>query len=54
MIERAKSVVQGTGVYSEPEAYTDHQFDEKDEKIVIEYYINDDFNCSKHVKNLHI
>ena len=46
MIERANSLVQEKGVYSEPEAYTGHPIDESTKKIVIEYYINDDFNCS--------
>ena len=39
------------GVYSEPEAYTGHPIDERTEKIVIEYYINDDFNCSRQSAN---
>ena len=54
MIERAKSLVQETGVYSKQEAYTGHPMDERTVKVVIEYYINDDFNCSTLVKNLHI
>ena len=54
MIERAKSVVPETGVYSKLKAYTGHLIDERTEKVVIEYYINDDFNCSRHLKNLHI
>ena len=45
MIERAKSIVQETGVYSELEAYTGHPIDERNEKVVLEYYIHDDFNC---------
>ena len=52
--KRAKSLAQEKGVYLEPEAYTGHPIYERTEKIVMEYYINDDFNCSKHVKNLHI
>ena len=51
MIERAKSLVQEKGVYSEPKAYTDHLIDEKTEQIVMEYYINDDFNCSRQSLN---
>ena len=54
MIKRAKSLVQEKGVYSELEAYTYHSIDERIEKIAIEYYINDDFNYSRHVKNLYI
>ena len=55
MIERAKTKkIQETGVYSELEAYTGHPIDERTEKVVTEYYINDDFNCSRHVINLHI
>ena len=46
MIEWAKNLAQEKGVYSEPEAYTGHPIDERAEKIVMEYYINDDFNCS--------
>ena len=46
MIERAKSLAQEKVVYSESEAYTGHPIDERTEKIVMEYYINDDFNCS--------
>ena len=45
MIEKAKNLAQEKGVYSEPEVYTCHPFDERTEKIVMEYYINDDFNC---------
>ena len=37
MIERAKSLVQEKGVYSEIEAYTGHPIDEKTEKVVIGY-----------------
>ena len=47
MIERAKNLTQEKGVYSEPEAYTGHPIDERTEKIVMEYCINDDFNCSR-------
>ena len=47
-------LVQERGVYSDLEAYTSHPIDEKTKKVVIENYINDDFNCSRHVKNLHI
>ena len=36
MIEKAKSLLQEKGVYSEPEAYTDHPIDESTEKIVME------------------
>ena len=46
MIERAKSLVQEKGVYLELEAYTGQPIAEKTEKVVIQYYINDDFNCS--------
>ena len=31
--------------------YTGHPIDERAEKIVIEYYINDDFNCSRQSPN---
>ena len=51
MIERAKNLAQEKGVYSEPEAYTGHPIDESTEKIVMEYYINDDFNCSRQSPN---
>ena len=51
MIERAKNLAQDKGVYSEPEAYTGHPIDERTEKIVMEYYINDDFNCSRQSPN---
>ena len=37
MIERAKSLVQEKGVYSELEAYTGHPIREKTEKVVIGY-----------------
>ena len=47
MIEKAKNVAQEKGVYSEPEVYTGHPIDERTEKIVMEYYINDDFNCTR-------
>ena len=47
MIERAKRLVQEKEVYLEPEAYTGHPIDESSNKIVMECYINDDFNCSK-------
>ena len=40
MIERAKSLVQETVVYTELEAYTGHPIDERTEKVVIEYYIS--------------
>ena len=46
MIERAKSLTQEKGVYTEPEAYTGHPI-ERTEQIVMEYYINDDFNYSR-------
>ena len=46
MIEREKNLAQEKGVYTEPEAYTGHPIDERTEKIVMEYYINEDFNCS--------
>ena len=45
MIEKAKNLAQEKGVCSEPEVYTGHHIDERTEKIVMEYYINDDFNC---------
>ena len=51
MIERAKSVAQEMGVYSEPEAFTGHPIDERTEQIVMEYYINNDFNCSRQSPN---
>ena len=51
MIERAKNLAQEKEVYSEPEAYTGHLIDERTEKIVMEYYINDDFNCSRQSPN---
>ena len=54
MIERAKSLVQEKGVYLELEAYTGQPIAEKTEKVVIQYYINDDFNCSWHMKNLQV
>ena len=47
MIERAKSLAQEMGLYSEPETYTGHPIDERPEKIVTEYYLNDDFTCSR-------
>ena len=37
IIERAESLVQEKGVYSELEAYTDHPIDEKTEKVFIGY-----------------
>ena len=46
MIEKAKNLAQGKGFYSEPEVYTGHPIDKRIEKIVMEYYINDNFNCS--------
>ena len=51
MIERAKSLAQEKGVYSESEAYTGHPIDERTKQIVIEYYINDDFNCLRQSPN---
>ena len=50
--KRARSLVQEKGDYLESEAYTDHPIDERTEKIVMKYYINDDFNCSRRVKNV--
>ena len=49
LIEKAKNLAQEKGVYSKPEVYTGHPIDERTEKIVMEYYINDDFNCSRRV-----
>ena len=51
MIEIAKSLVQEKRVYSEPEAYTGHPIDERTENIAMEYYINDDYNCSRQSPN---
>ena len=51
MIERAKSLTQEKGVYWKSEAYTGHPIDERTEQIVMEYYINDDFNCSRQSPN---
>ena len=51
MIERVKNLAQEKGVYSEPEACTGHPIDERTEIIVMEYYINDDFNCSRQSPN---
>ena len=51
MIEKAKNLAQEKGVYSEQEVYTDHPIDERTEKIVMEYCINDDFNCSRQSPN---
>ena len=51
MIEKAKNLAQEKGVYSEPEVYTGHPIDERTEKIVMEYYINDNFNCSRQCPN---
>ena len=51
MTEKAKSLAKEKGVYSEPEAYTGHPIDERTEQIVMEYYINDDFNCSRQSPN---
>ena len=31
--------------------YTGHPIDERTEKIVMEYYINEDFNCSRQSPN---
>ena len=50
MIEKAINLAQEKGVYSEPEVYTGHPI-ESTEKIVMEYYINDDFNCSRQSPN---
>ena len=33
------------------EAYTGHPIDERTEQIVMKYYINDDFNCSRQSPN---
>ena len=51
IIERAKSLAQEKGVYSEREAYTGHQIDERTEQLVMEYYINYEFNCSRQSPN---
>ena len=51
MIEKAKNLAKEKGVYSEPEVYTGHPIDERTEKIVMEYYINGDFNCSRQSPN---
>ena len=51
---KAKSLVPEKGVYLESEAYTGQPINERTKKIVMEYYINDAFNSSRHVKNLHI
>ena len=51
MIARAKNLAQEKGVYSESEAYTGHPFDERTEKFVMEYYINNDFNCLRESPN---
>ena len=51
MIEKAKNHAQEKGVYSEPEVYTGDPIDERTEKIVMEYYINDDFNFSRQSPN---
>ena len=51
MIEKAKNLAQEKGVYSESEVYTGHPIDERTEKLVMEYFINDDFNCSRQSPN---
>ena len=51
MIERAKNLAQEKGVHSEPEAYTGHPIRERTAKIVMEYYMNDDFNYSRQSPN---
>ncbi|WP_316206557.1 hypothetical protein, partial [Escherichia coli] len=39
------------GVYSEPDLYTGHPIDESTKNIVMEYFLNDDFNCSRQSPN---
>ena len=51
MIERVKNLAQEKRVHSEPEACTGHPIDERTEKIVMEYYINHGFNCSRQSPN---
>ena len=51
MIEKAKNLAQEKGVHSESEVYIGHPIDNRTEKIVIEYYINDDFNFSRQSPN---
>ena len=47
MINKSRNLVKEKGIYSEPGAYSGHPIDENMEQIVMEYYLNDDFNCSR-------
>ena len=47
MINKSRKLIKEKGIYSEPDAYSGHPIDENMEKIVMEYYLNDDFNCSR-------
>ena len=51
MINKSRNLVKEKGIYSEPDAYSGHPIDENMEKIVMEYYLNDDYNCSKQSPN---
>ena len=51
MINKSGNLVKDKGIYSEPGAYSGHPIDENMEKIVMEYDLNDDFNCSRQSPN---
>ena len=51
MINKSRNLVKEIEIYSEPYAYSGHPIDENMEKIVMEYYLNDDFNCSRQSLN---
>ena len=51
MIRKARKIVKDKGNYSSPDPYLGHPIDENIQKVVLEYYLNDDSNCSAQSPN---
>lgn len=51
MIDKARMLVKTKGIYSKPDVYTGHPLDEKSTEIAMEYFLNDDFNCTRQSPN---
>ena len=51
MIDETRALVNGGDIYKEPRTYMGHSLDSDIASKVKDYYLNDDFNCSRQSAN---
>lgn len=51
MVNEARKIEKEKGVYHSPDLYSGHSVSEADVKLAMEYYLNDDLDCSRQSPN---